>query len=209
MSERARNGGRTRLLLVRHGESTCNADGRWQGQANPPLSALGEQQAVDAAVHVAPIDTVWSSDLARARRTAEIIAGARRVDVCVDPRLRERDAGEWQGYTRAEIEELWPGYLESDRRPAGYETDDELLARVLHAIDEIGAVHDGAAVLVISHGGVVRTLERHFGANLHGLLPNLGGRWLERGVDAGADGWSLGDRVLLLEDVPVTTPEQI
>jgi broad specificity phosphatase PhoE len=209
VSAPARDGDATRLLLVRHGESTWNADGRWQGQADPPLSPLGEQQAADAAVHVAPIDAVWSSDLARARRTAEIIAGARSVDVRVDPRLRERDAGEWQGYTRAEIQELWPGYLESDRRPAGYETDDELLARVLRAIDEIGAAHDGGAVLVIVHGGVVRTLERHFGENLHGLLPNLGGRWLERVGGTGADGWSLGDRVLLLEDVPVTTPEQI
>src|SRR5512132_523882 len=79
----------TRLLLVHHGESTWNADGRWQGQADPPLSELGEQQAADAAVHVAPIDAVWSSNLARARRTAMIIAGARGVDVRVDPRLRE------------------------------------------------------------------------------------------------------------------------
>jgi broad specificity phosphatase PhoE len=203
------NGNRTRLLLVRHGESTWNADGRWQGQADPPLSPLGEQQAADAAVHVDAIDAVWASDLARARRTAEIIARARDVDVRVDERLRERDAGEWQGYTRAEIQELWPGYLESDRRPAGYETDDALLARVLTAIDEIGAAHDGGAVLVIVHGGVVRTLERHFGENRHGLLPNLGGRWLERGGGDGADGWSLGDRVLLLEDVRVTTPKQI
>jgi probable phosphoglycerate mutase len=212
MSERGEpdaNGSRTRLLLVRHGESTWNADGRWQGQADPPLSELGEQQAADAAVHVVPVDAVWSSDLARARRTAEIIAGARGVDVRVDPRLRERDAGEWQGHTRADIQELWPGYLESDRRPVGYEPDAELLVRVLSAIDEIGAAHDGGAVLVIVHGGVVRTLERHFGENLHGLLPNLGGRWLERAGGAAADGWSLGDRVLLLEDAPVTTPEQI
>ena len=199
--------GSTRLLLVRHGESTWNADGRWQGQADPPLSALGEQQAADAAAHVDAVDAVWSSDLARAQRTAEIIAHERGVDVRIDARLRERDAGEWQGYTRAEIEERWPGALESGRRPAGYETDDKLLARVLVAIDDIGDAHDRGTVLVVVHGGVVRALERHFGEDRHGLLSNLGGRWLVRAGD-GAQ-WSLGGQVLLLEDVAVTTPEQI
>ena len=125
----------------------------------------------------------------------------------IDPRLRERDAGEWQGYTRAEIEERWPGALESGRRPAGYETDDALLARVLVAIDDIGDAHDEGTVLVVVHGGVVRALERHFGEDRHGLLSNLGGRWLVRAGD-GAQ-WSLGGQVLLLEDVAVTTPEQI
>jgi broad specificity phosphatase PhoE len=211
------NGARTRLLLVRHGESTWNADGRWQGQADPPLSSLGEQQAAEAATRVDSIDAVWASDLARARRTAEIVAGGLGasgpgigrlgVEVQVDPRLRERDAGEWQGYTRAEIEELWPGYLATGRRPPGYESDDALLARVLAAIDEIGAAHRGESVLVVVHGGIVRTLERHFGDDLHGLLPNLGGRWMVGDGNAGS--WSLGDRVLLLEDVTVTTPEQI
>ena len=212
MSAPVPNGTRTRLLLVRHGESTWNADGRWQGQADPPLSQLGELQAAEAATRVDPVDAVWASDLVRARRTAEIVAvglGASgdAVAVRLDPRLRERDAGEWQGQTRAEIVERWPGYLESGRRPPGYEGDDALLARVLAAIDEIGASHRGGTVLVVVHGGILRTLERHFGDDLHGLLPNLGGRWLVS--DGEAAGWSLGDHVLLLEDVTVTAPDQI
>lgn len=217
MSAPIRNGAPTRLLLVRHGESTWNADGRWQGQADPPLSPLGEQQAAEAATRVDSVDAVWASDLVRARRTAEIVAGGpnvrklgangREVVVRLDPRLRERDAGAWQGRTRLEIEEHWPGYLGSGRRPPGYEGDDALLTRVLEAIDEIAAGHRGESVLVVVHGGIVRTLERHFGDDLHGLLPNLGGRWMVRDGEAGS--WSLGDRVLLLEDVTVTTPEQI
>jgi broad specificity phosphatase PhoE len=212
MSEADANGTRTRLLLVRHGESTWNADGRWQGQADPPLSQLGEEQAAEAATRVDPVDAVWASDLVRARRTAEIVAGGLGakgdpVAVRLDSRLRERDAGEWQGKTRAEIAEHWPGYLESGRRPLGYESDDALLERVLSAIDEIGAAHCGSSVLLVVHGGIVRTLERHFGEDHLGLLPNLGGRWVVRDTDAGE--WSLGDRVLLLEDVTVTTPEQI
>jgi len=197
----------TRLLLVRHGESTWNADGRWQGHADPPLSALGEQQARDAAAHLAGIDAVWASDLERARRTAEIVAEQLNVALRVDVRLRERDAGEWQGCTRAEIEERWPGYLASGRRPPGFEASARLLARVLSAVTDIARREPGTSLLVVTHGGVVRTLERHLSDAVEGLVPNLGGRWFETGGDG--SGWSLGDRVLLLEDAPVTRPEQI
>src|SRR2546423_12200717 len=65
-----------RLLVVRHGESTWNAQSRWQGQADPPLSALGERQAEEAAERlgqIASISAIWTSDLVRARRTAELI----------------------------------------------------------------------------------------------------------------------------------------
>jgi probable phosphoglycerate mutase len=197
----------TRLLLVRHGQSTWNANGRWQGHADPPLSALGEEQAADAAAHLPEVDALWTSDLARARRTAEIVAGRLGLPVRVESRLRERDAGEWQGHTRAEIEERWPGFLTSGRRPPGYEDDEALLARVLAAVAEIGAEHEGTSVLVVTHGGIVRTLERHLGDGDSGLLPNLGGRFLVRRRDD--EGWALGKRVLLVEDAPVTRPNQI
>ena len=197
----------TRVLLVRHGQSTWNADARWQGQADPPLSALGEQQALDAARHVDGIDALWSSDLERARRTAELIGGHLGLDVRVEERLRERHAGEWQGCTRDEIEEQWPGYLASGRRPPGFEADDALLDRVVAALEELRHEHAGESVLVVTHGGIVRTLERHLGDEVGGLLPNLGGRWV---VTGGVDGqWALGDRVLLLEGVTVTRPEQL
>ncbi|HXY91967.1 MAG TPA: histidine phosphatase family protein [Acidimicrobiia bacterium] len=199
----------TRLVLVRHGESTWNAAGRWQGHADPPLSPLGERQAADAAEHAQGVEAVWTSDLARARRSAEIIAGLRGLGVRVEPGLRERDAGEWQGLTRTEIEQLWPGYLGSGRRPPGFEGDEALLARALAAITEIGAAHRGESVLVVTHGGVVRTLERHLGAEDRGLLPNLGGRVLELGRPGRNGVWTLGPRVLLLEGVTVTRPEQI
>src|SRR5213078_4235821 len=76
----------TSLLLVRHGQSEWNADGRWQGQADPPLSALGEQQAVAATNRLDGVHAVWASDLVRARRTAELMAGELGVDVVVDAR---------------------------------------------------------------------------------------------------------------------------
>jgi len=203
----------TRVLLVRHGQSTWNADARWQGQADPPLSPLGEQQALDAARHVDGVDALWSSDLRLARRTAELMGECLGLAVHVDARVRERHAGEWQGCTRDEIEERWPGYLAAGRRPPGFEPDEALLERALAALTALRRDHEGDSVLVVTHGGIVRTLERYFGDEVGGLLPNLGGRWMAACGDRDGDGdggrWALGDRVLLLEDVAVTRPEQL
>jgi broad specificity phosphatase PhoE len=193
-----------RILLVRHGQSVWNADGRWQGQADPPLSELGEQQAVAAARGVGLVDAIYTSDLTRARHTAELVAAQLGTDVVVDSRLRERDAGDWEGRTRTEIDEGWPGFLDSGRRPDGYEPDESVLARALAALTSIAATHDGD-VLVVTHGGVVRTVERHLGGEADGLIPNLGGRWL----DHDGETVRLGGRVVLLDETQVTRPEQI
>lgn len=195
-----------RLLLVRHGESTWNAQSRWQGQADPPLSPFGERQAEDAIARlteVATITAVWTSDLARARRTGEIIAKRLGLGgVRAEPRLRERDVGAWSGLTRDEIEQRWPGYLAARRSPPDFEGDDALLGR---AGAGLAAAVDGTGsgdVLVVTHGGVIRTIERALGATPE-RLPNLGGRWLlaESRTDL-----ALGDRVVLLEPDEVTIP---
>ena len=193
-----------RILLVRHGQSEWNASGRWQGQADPPLSELGEEQAVAAAKAVGIVDAIYASDLVRAHHTAELVAAQLGSDVVVEPRLRERTAGEWEGRTRAEIDEGWPGYLETGRRPAGYEPDDSVLERVLAVLDDIASAHDGE-VLVITHGGVVRVVERHLGSDAVGLIPNLGGLWLEHD----GTGLRIGDRVVLLDESEVTRPQQL
>ncbi|MGH9188323.1 MAG: histidine phosphatase family protein [Acidimicrobiales bacterium] len=218
--------GGTRMLLARHGESEWNAVGRWQGQADPPLSALGRHQAKVAAGSLRNIDTVFSSPLMRAAETAEIIAGELGVGpVVFDPGLVERDAGEWSGLTRAEIEQGWPGYLDPPadahagfapadgertlerRRPPGWEPDDRFLARALRALERIAAEAPGGDVLVVTHGGLVYVVEGHLGAPF-ARVANLAGRWVERD-DAGAV--RLGDRVMLIDphDVPVTTPEYL
>jgi broad specificity phosphatase PhoE len=194
-----------RILLVRHGQSEWNASGRWQGQADPPLSELGEEQAVAAARALGMVDAIYASDLVRAHHTAELVAAQLGSDVVVAPNLRERSAGEWEGRTRAEIEAGWPGYLDNHLRPAGYEPDASVLERVMTALDAIAAAHDGD-VLVITHGGVVRVVERHLGGDdADGLIPNLGGRWLEHD----GSGLKLGDRVVLLDESQVTRPQQI
>jgi probable phosphoglycerate mutase len=193
------------VLLVRHGQSTWNAEGRWQGQADPPLSRLGEEQARQAAssTEIARLDAVESSDLERARRTAAIIAGHRAASRC-DARWRERHAGEWEGLTRHEIEAHWPGYLAERRRPAGWEDDDDVAARAFGALADLARrVEDGVA-LVVTHGGVIRAVERRLGAeNLP--VPNLGGVWLRHD----ADGPALGGRALLVDVSEVTIPGQL
>jgi broad specificity phosphatase PhoE len=79
-----------------------------------------------------------------------------------------------------------------------------VLERVLAALDEIASLHDGD-VLVVTHGGVVRVVERHLGGDADGLIPNLGGRWLDH------DGarLTLGDRVVLLDESKITRPQQL
>jgi probable phosphoglycerate mutase len=193
------------VLLVRHGQSVWNAIGRWQGRADPPLSPLGEEQAAAASGSSLLPDegAMWTSDLRRAYRTAELLAAGRRA-VRVEIRLRERCAGEWEGLTRAEIEAGWPGFLAEHRRPPGWEPEAELLARALEALGAIAAESDGREVVVVTHGGLIRAVERHLDAD-DVPVPNLGGRW----VDVDSRALALGERVLLVDVGEVTVPGQI
>ena len=178
-----------RLLFVRHGQSEWNALGRWQGQADPPLSDLGRAQARIAAdaIHAearrtaSPITGIVSSTLVRALETATIISDALAVSpLHLESDLVERDAGAWSGLTRTEIDEHFPGYLANGTRPQGYEPDDVMLDRTLRAVDRIidrfSPVREPATVVVITHGGVIYTLESHLGAPFQ-RKPNLGARW--------------------------------
>jgi probable phosphoglycerate mutase len=197
----------TRLLVVRHGQSTWNAEGRWQGHADPPLSKLGEAQARAGAAAVAElgITAAFSSDLRRARQTAGLLAPPS-LEVAVVPMLRERTVGEWEGLTRDEIDAQFPGMRESYQHPPGFETDEQLLARVHPALVALAAgLDDGAVALVVAHGGVIRSLERHLDAP-SAPVPNLAGRWF---VADGAE-LLLGDREVLIDpdDATLTVPKE-
>jgi broad specificity phosphatase PhoE len=195
----------TRVLLVRHGQSEWNAAGRWQGQADPPLSDLGRLQAREAGRAVGAVDAIWSSDLQRAAETAIIIGDQIGVGpVVVDDRLRERDAGEWTGLTRAQIEQRNPGFLADGNRPPGWEPDRDLLRRAGAALASIAGAAPGGDVLVVTHAGVVFAVERHLGAQ-HTRLANTEGRW----VTLAGDELRLGDRVVLAEPDDVTVPGQM
>lgn len=197
-----------RMLLVRHGQSEWNAAGRWQGQADPPLSDLGRDQAFQAARRLGTVDLIACSDLQRAADTAMILSEMLGVGpVVVDPRLRERDAGAYSGLTRAEIDEQFPGYLEERREPPGWEGDGALLARVHECLHELAVAYAGAEIVVVTHGGCVYALEKERGHAFE-KLANLAGRWLHhRGRHGEID---LGERVLLVDDdLATTVPQQI
>lgn len=189
-----------RLLLVRHAESEWNAAGRWQGRADSPLSTFGRRQAAAASEVAGVFDAIYASPLDRALTTALAISTTTGVGpVIIVDDLVERDAGEWSGLTRAEIDEHWPGYLAAGRRPPGYELDGPFQARVMPALHEIAAASGSGEVLVLCHGGIIYAVEELLGASFQ-RVPNLGGRWVT--YDDG--GFSLGDRVHLIDEAQLT-----
>ncbi len=199
----------TRILIIRHGQSEWNAAGRWQGQADPPLTDLGRHQAWSAAAHLGAVDAIVASPLQRAADTAEIIGEQLGVGpVSYDPDLVERDAGEWSGLTKPEIEDAFPGYLAQGDRPPSFETEDALQHRALRALSQIAVTYGDADVLVVSHGGVVYALEALEGIELV-RIPNLGGRWLSHDGTDPRSGLTLGDRVILVDPDETTIPAQL
>jgi broad specificity phosphatase PhoE len=162
----------TTVHLARHGETDWNRELRWQGHADPPLNALGRQQARALAESLAGmrIAAVYSSDLRRASETAEIVAGRLEVPLHLEAALRELDVGSWEGHTLAELEarhaEAVARWEQSGEHGwEGGESHAEMAARVLEAIRSIAAGHVGEEVLVVSHGGPMRAL-RAFAAGL-------------------------------------------
>ena len=152
----------TELLLVRHGETDWNRDRRFQGHADPPLNETGREQAHALAAELTSegIELVYTSDLARAVETAEIVAARLGADVRSMRDLRVIDVGEWQGLTWQEIEERYPDGARSWRaRGYGWETGEtyeELGDRVVAALRRIASDHPEERVLVVGHGGTIR-----------------------------------------------------
>ena len=200
------------MLLLRHGQTTWNAERRWQGWADAPLSELGEQQARDAAAHLAGhgFTRVCASDLSRARRTAELIAGELGIGghVFIDAGIRERDVGAYSGRTNDELKLEYPDRFDPETGRAlsivGGEEDEALVERVVAALLGLVGRFPTDELLVISHGGVIGTLERHLGIDRGTSVPNLGGRWLT--VDPSAGSIVGGDAFTPVEPELVTAP---
>ena len=179
-------GARTTIFLARHGETPWNSEGRWQGRTDIALSDIGRRQAATLAVRLGavgePIGRVLSSDLCRARETAELVARALGLPPpVVDARLRERSFGVFEGLTRDECIARYPtewARYEQDRRlhPPGGEPQEEVAARFSAAVDEALAVPaaDDRALLIVAHGGALRSyLSVRFGRPFPGIV-NVG-----------------------------------
>lgn len=147
------------LVLIRHGQTEWNAIGRWQGQADPPLNETGRTQAHETALELRGqgIDALISSDLRRARQTAEIIGETLGLEVELEPRLREVNLGKWQGLYSDEIRARWPEemrlWLERPlaTRPPDGESIHELADRVLAAVNELAARCADQRVGLVTH----------------------------------------------------------
>jgi len=204
----------TEILMVRHGQSEWNAQGRWQGQADPPLTPLGLSQAEAGGLYLTklaaetPFDGIGSSTLDRAATTGDTIARHLGFDTPFrTANLAERNAGEWSGLTRPEIEEAYPGFLKARKYPPGYEYDDELLPRVRRGLREVVENVPGDRLIVTAHGGIIYCIEASLGLPFRHMA-NLGGLWFDFAEDGT---FTLGDRLELLVDFDgeATTPSQI
>jgi broad specificity phosphatase PhoE len=141
----------TTLLLVRHGETDWNAAGRLQGHTDRPLNALGRRQAKELAERLAGerVDAIYASDLARARETAEIVGERLGLTVVIDPDLREKDWGSWEGLTgdeRVHVEYVG-------------ESTGEHRARMVRAVKRIAERHPDQRIVVVTHGGSLRRIQ--------------------------------------------------
>ncbi|MEL4152454.1 histidine phosphatase family protein [Corynebacterium bovis] len=157
-----------RLILLRHGETEFNRGRRMQGQLDTDLSDVGRAQARAVAEVLAgrPVGAVVSSDLVRARETAEIVAAGHGLGVRTDHRFRETDLGRWQGLTHREVDGDFPGHRSHWRRtptwaPPGGESRVDVMRRTTAGVADLladDALWAGGAVVVVAHGGSISAL---------------------------------------------------
>jgi probable phosphoglycerate mutase len=185
-----------RLVILRHGRTAWNAQRRYQGQADPPLDEVGEAQALQVAGLITAMhpEILISSDLLRAKATADEVAALTGLPLKTDERLRERNLGHWQGLTRAEVEKRYPDEYADwlagrDVTRRGGETRQEVAGRACALVSELPEVE---LVVLVSHGATAMCLS----AALLGLpqTPSILGalancHWTEL-RDAGT-GWTL------------------
>ena len=160
----------THLLLIRHGETDWNREGRFMGRTDLPLNLDGLAQAETAASSLRgqKVEAVYTSDLQRARQTAEIVARAVGAPLLPDARLREIDQGEWEGELFSRIREAYADLLARRRREPldthapGGESIREIQARILPLLDEIARRHPRGRVAIVSHGVTLAVMKVHF-----------------------------------------------
>lgn len=158
----------TRLILIRHGETAWNRATRIQGHTDIPLSPLGLAQAARLADALAdePLAAIYSSDLSRARQTAQALADMRGLPVRTDARLRERAFGRFEGLSWQEIDQGYPEDAQRWRRRepdfpvGGGESLNVFSARCLDAARDLAAAHPGLSIALVAHGGVLDCLYR-------------------------------------------------
>lgn len=158
----------TRIVAIRHGETDWNVDTRLQGQLDIPLNPTGHWQAARLAAAVADdrLSALYASDLSRAHQTAQALAQGNGGAVVLDPGLRERRFGIFQGMTFPEIEARWPADArrwrerDPDFTPEGGESLRVFFDRCVTTVHRLAAAHAGQGIALVAHGGVMDCLYR-------------------------------------------------
>ena len=156
----------TRILLMRHGQSEGNRDRIFQGRIDASLSAVGEKQLLMAQKRLEneKIDTVYSSPLKRALRTAEVVSKSHDLPIQICEDLAEINAGKWEGMTQVDLAKAYPEEAENwSMRPHLFcapdgESMEEVYSRASVALHIIAEENLGKCVLVVAHGCVIRCL---------------------------------------------------
>ncbi|MEN8218669.1 MAG: histidine phosphatase family protein [Pseudomonadota bacterium] len=156
----------TQIVLIRHGETLWNSEGRIQGHLDSPLTKTGlaQAQALGNRFKSKNFAALYSSDLGRAYETARRIYGQ---PILVEPRLRERNLGIFQGMLKRELKTKYPkesGYYKANDAnyviPKG-ESLKQLNDRSVNCLEELAQKHPGQRILVVAHGGVLVSLFKH------------------------------------------------
>lgn len=156
-------------MIVRHGETIWNLQHRQQGHKDSPLTDLGEKQAQALAQALSAVSfaAVYSSDLGRAAKTAEVITGALRMNISLDPHLRERNLGIMEGLTLDEIRARDPEVHGNwvlgnpEYRIPGGESEMDLRSRCVAAFGRLALEHPNSRILVVTHSGALKSLFLH------------------------------------------------
>ncbi|UQX87522.1 histidine phosphatase family protein [Jatrophihabitans telluris] len=151
-----------RIVILRHGRTQWNAQRRYQGQSDPPLDSVGQAQAIQAAALIAAMDpdVLISSDLQRAKHTADKVGSLAGLPVEVDKRLRERNLGHWEGLTRDEVAARYPDEFADwlagrDVTRRGGESRQEVADRAMGVVAEL---RDVELAVFVSHGATAMCL---------------------------------------------------
>lgn len=154
------------FYIVRHGETDWNAEHRVQGQTDVALNAMGEVQAREAGALLENIhfDAAYSSDLVRARRTAEMILLDRELEVRTSKLLREQNFGKFEGNLWSETSHLFDERKKLSEeellhhKVADEESHFEVSTRLFTFLREVSVISSGQTILIVSHGGIMRYL---------------------------------------------------
>lgn len=183
------------LYIVRHGQTDWNLNGITQGQTDIPLNPEGIHQAQELGKNLKHInfDAVFSSDLIRAKKTAEILTLEKKLAIQTTKLLRERRFGTQEGKDNKLLDKSYETWEKLDKKARmqykpfeGFETDEELIDRFITFLREVAVGHTGKTVLIVSHGGMMRALLNHLSEEIYvaGSISNLAYLKLESdGVD--------------------------